>query len=270
MSYRTILLELRDEPESTARTRVAFALARGFGAEVIGIHVAPLPTVPAGFGVGSAYVNAEMIEALHDANRTVQERVRSAFAAAREPDVPARELFLEDLYGAALSHAARTADLTVLGPAQATGLAAPAEPVDEVLVQAGGPVLVLPPEECHLPAARALVAWNGSRQAARAMKDALPLLGLAEDVVVLTLGDGAEGSLEAAAAMLVRHGVKARAERRPESGPAGEQIQAVAAELGAGLVVMGAYSHSRLREAVFGGATREALGVARLPVLFSF
>ena len=69
--------------------------------------------------------------------------------------------------------------------------------------------------------------------------------------------------------MLGRHGVKARGEVRPEEGGTADRLLAVAGEVGADLLVMGAYSHSRLREAVFGGATRDVLGHARLPVLLS-
>lgn len=271
MTYRTILLELRDEPASEARVRVAAALAGRLGAELVGIHVAPLPTVPVGLGEASAYVDAEVIEAQREANRAIQERVRLDFERARDPDVPGRTLLIEDVYGTALVEAARTVDLTILGPARAEGEGAVSPPpVDEVLIHAGGPVLVLPPGPARLPPMRALVGWNGSRQAARAMKDALPLLVEAEEVIVLTLGEDVSRSLEAAAAMLGRHGARVRTELRPEQGATGAQLLDLADELGADLLVMGAYSHSRLREAVFGGATHEILGTARLPVLFGY
>jgi nucleotide-binding universal stress UspA family protein len=185
--------------------------------------------------------------------------------------VPGRTLLIEDVYGTALAEAARTADLTILGPAHAEGesLLNP-PPADEVLVQAGGPVLVLPPGPASLPPGRAVIGWNGSRQAARALKDALPLLAAAREVVVLTLGEDMSGSIEAAARMLGRHEVRAHVESRPEQGPTGRQLLAVAAELGADLLVVGAYSHSRLREAVFGGTTQEILAEAKLPVLFGY
>lgn len=275
-SYRTILLELRDDgPGNDARVRAACTLARQLDAAIlVGLHVVTLPVVAAGFGSASVHIEAEVIEAQRAANRAIQARVRESFARARDPALPVRELLAEDLAGTALSDAARTADLTLLGPAWVGGVAVPMpQPVDEVLIQAGGPVIVLPEKGSVLPAARAVVAWNGSRQAARAMKDALPLLRLAEGgVVVLALGDGTgDDSLEAAVGMLARHGVKARAERRPEQGGTGRALLAAAGELGAGLLVMGAYSHSRLRQAVLGGATREILhAAADLPVLFSY
>jgi nucleotide-binding universal stress UspA family protein len=271
MTYRTILQELRDEPANEARVRAGSALAARFGAELVGIHVAALPTVPVGLGEASAYIDAEIIGAQREANKAIQERVREAFERARDPAVPGRTLLIEDVYGTALAEAARTADLTILGPAHAEGesLLNP-PPADEVLVQAGGPVLVLPPGPASLPPGRAVIGWNGSRQAARALKDALPLLVAAREVVVLTLGEDMGGSIEAAARMLGRHEVRAHVESRPEQGPTGRQLLAVAGELGADLLVVGAYSHSRLREAVFGGTTQEILAEAKLPVLFGY
>jgi hypothetical protein len=272
MSYRTIVLELRDEPEreAEARAAAAFSLARRCGAEIVAVHVSPLPVVPPSFA--AAYVDPAAIDAQRAANARVQARVREAWARRREPDLPARELFVEDDDGGALFRIARTADLTILGPAWQEGRESPgAQPVDDVLIQAGGPVLVHPgggAPAAPLPAAKALVAWDGSRQAARAAKDALPLLASAEEVVVLALGAGVAGT-EEAVAMLGRHGVPARAERRPDERQAGGQLLDAAARLGAGLLVMGAYGHSRLRELVLGGATREVLRRADLPVLFS-
>ena len=271
MTYRTILVELRDEPASDARVRTASSLARRFGAELVGIHVATLPTMPAGLGGVSAYVDAEVIEAQRQANKAVQERVQRAFDQARDPAIPGLMLLLEDLYGTALAEAARTVDLTILGPARAEGESLVSlPPADEVLIHAGGPVIILPPGPANLPPSRVVLGWNGSRQAARALKDALPLLAVAQEAVVLTLGEDEPASLEAAAAMLGRHGVKARVERRPEQGATGRQLLSVAGELGADLLVMGAYSHSRLREAIFGGATHDVLDEARLPVLFGY
>jgi nucleotide-binding universal stress UspA family protein len=115
-----------------------------------------------------------------------------------------------------------------------------------------------------------LVAWNGSREAARAAHDALPFLTRGAGLVVLcAVGERAAAGLDDAAAMLARHGVPVRAER--VGGPdanAGEILLARAAAHGADLLVMGAYGHGRLRELVFGGANRDALRAAKLPVLF--
>jgi hypothetical protein len=226
LTYRTILLELRGDLGNEARARVAFALARRFGAELVAIHAAPLPTVPVGVADGTGYVDPTALEGWRKAIRRVQAATRDEFERLREADVPARVLLVEDVYGTAVSDAARTADLTVVGTGPAKALEpARSQSVDSVLVEAGGPVLFLPAKsKVRLPPARALVAWDGGRQAARAVKDALPMLTLAEDVLVLTLGGDEGGSLEAVTAMLGRHGVKARAEVRPEEGGTGDRL----------------------------------------------
>jgi nucleotide-binding universal stress UspA family protein len=243
-------------------------------AELVGIHVTPLPVIPVGLGDAAGYVDAEVMEAQREAGRAVQARVGRVFAATLPPGLQQRLLAVEDLYGKAVSDAAHTVDLTILGPAHTEGLApAAAQPVDDVLIHAGGPVLVLPRGPARLPPMRVVIAWNAGRQAARALKDALPLLQQATETTVLELDEeGTDGrsTLDPVLAMLIRHGVKARGERRaPGSASIGAQLLETAGELGADLLVMGAYSHSRLREAVFGGATREVLDHATLPVLFS-
>ena len=141
---------------------------------------------------------------------------------------------------------------------------------EELVAAAGVPVLVLPADTPEHLGRTVLVAWNGSREAARAAHDALPFLTRGAGLVVLcAVGEDAARHLDDAATMLARHGVPVRAERVPGSDAgAGEILLARAAAHGADLLVMGAYGHARLRELVFGGATRDTLRQARLPVLF--
>jgi nucleotide-binding universal stress UspA family protein len=120
------------------------------------------------------------------------------------------------------------------------------------------------------PFGTAIVAgWNGSREAARAVHEALPFLTAAERVVLCAVGEEAARHLEAAATALRRHRVPVHPEQVDgPDGNAGETLLARAAAHGADLLVMGAYGHGRLRELMFGGATRHVLREATLPVLF--
>ena len=123
---------------------------------------------------------------------------------------------------------------------------------------------------------RIMVAWNASREAARAVNDALPLLKGAEEVKILALtaqgGIGAHGDLPGAdiAGHLARHGVRADAEhgvvRDIEVGPA---LLSAAADFGADLLVMGSYGRARMRELILGGVSREILRTMTVPVLMS-
>ena len=119
---------------------------------------------------------------------------------------------------------------------------------------------------------RVLLAWNGSREAARAMAEAMPFLGRATSVLVLEMDSGPEpeASIEAARA-LAAHGVRAEARHTVTAGvAAGEILLSTAAETGADLLVMGAYGHTRLRELAFGGVTRTVFAHMTLPVLAAY
>jgi len=151
-------------------------------------------------------------------------------------------------------------------------------PVAEaVLFQSGRPVLVYRPGVADLPTKApdtVVLAWDGSRQAARAMADALPILQLAREVRVLTVvrekPEATAGLGKDVIRHLALHGVRAVADEvdigQRRIGPAiAEYVKAHAADL----LVMGGYSHSRLREVVFGGFTRRTLGSAAIPVLMA-
>jgi nucleotide-binding universal stress UspA family protein len=121
-----------------------------------------------------------------------------------------------------------------------------------------------------------VIAWNSAREAARAVHDAMPLLIAAEAVTVLTIDprEGPQGHGELPGAdislHLARHGVKAQVERTVSADlPVGEVLLSRLADLGADLLVMGAYGHSRMRELLLGGATRSLLQSMTVPVLMS-
>ncbi len=123
---------------------------------------------------------------------------------------------------------------------------------------------------------RVLVAWNGKREATRAIFDALPLLKQAKDVKVLAVESGRKGedvdfpAAEISAA-LARHGVKVEAARTVLEGGAaiGDELLNRVSDEGRDLLVMGCYGHSRMHEFVFGGVTRDILGNMTVPVLLS-
>jgi nucleotide-binding universal stress UspA family protein len=148
---------------------------------------------------------------------------------------------------------------------------------EQVTLASGRPILVVP-YAGSFPnlGRRVVIGWNASREAARAVNDAMPLLTAAEIVSILTIdpreGPRAHGELPGAdiSLHLARHGVEAEIERMVSADlPVGEALLSRAADLGADLLVMGAYGHSRARELVLGGATRSLLRSMTLPVLMS-
>ncbi|BAE51398.1 universal stress protein [Paramagnetospirillum magneticum] len=165
---------------------------------------------------------------------------------------------------------ARYADLTIVGQA-ASGSS---DHVTETVMSVGRPLLAVP-RHGRFPSVgrRVLVAWNQSREATRAVFDALPLLAGASSVTVMTM-DAEDGDGRVAGAdiglTLARHGIKVDI-LRSTSGDidAGNALLSRAAEQGADLLIMGAFGHSPLREKVLGGATRHILDHMTVPVLLS-
>jgi nucleotide-binding universal stress UspA family protein len=174
---------------------------------------------------------------------------------------------------------ARYADLTILGQRNRdSDEAALTRPSPEAVTLASGrPILIVPYAGQFAGIGRSvLVAWNASREATRAVADAIPLLAGAEEVTVMIVdpqpGSEQGGDLPGAdiAVHLARHGVTAQVEHTVAAGvPVGEVILSRAADLGADLLVMGAYGHSRARELLLGGATRSILASMTIPVLMS-
>jgi nucleotide-binding universal stress UspA family protein len=209
-------------------------------------------------------------------------------AAAREHAVSARAEFDEAVRRAGLAAAwreddgdsleclaihARYADLVVVSRASGVGLEdeITGHRLDHIALHAPCPALIVPAEGSR-ELRCALVAWKSCREAARALRDALPFLRGAEKTTLLTIAPTDSGHLPGAeaAAYLARHGV--RVEVRADYGDdrdAGDVIERHARDLDADLVVMGAYGRSRLRELVLGGATRHLLTQARVPILMS-
>jgi nucleotide-binding universal stress UspA family protein len=172
---------------------------------------------------------------------------------------------------------ARYADLTIVGqPNRDEPQDADAVPVTAIMTS-GRPVLVVPfAGEFSTVGEHVLLAWNASREAARALNDALPLLLNAKQVTVLAInpqrGVGGHGDVPAAdiALHLARHGLKTEAAHTVAKDIAdGEVLLSYAADIGADLIVAGAYGHSRAREMVFGGVTRTLIAEMTAPVLFS-
>lgn len=175
-----------------------------------------------------------------------------------------------------VTEVARLYDCTILPSVEDYGgLQVPV--VEEVLFGSGRPLIVLPIDR-DLPSSKdniVFVAWDGSRPATRAVHDAMPIMQQAALVEVITITEEKPLDQLPTGQDLVRHlkahDVNARyGEVRFDGKPIGEQIMHEAVRFDAGLLIMGAYGHSRLRQIVFGGATRSVLKTPLLPVLLSY
>jgi nucleotide-binding universal stress UspA family protein len=260
MTLKSILTVVSGGDGDDSRLDLAFAWASKHRAKLAALHVMPSPMVyPAGPGVE---LPVSVIEAqqrdIEAAARNAEQRTRKQ-AERAGADIEWRCEEGDDVALAGIH--ARYADLVIASPDLARDL----------VFVAGTPVLAVPTGAAAAPAKRVLVAWNGSREATRAVRDALPLLKSADSVQVSVI-DPPDGRAigDGLATLLARHGVAVLVQESLAHGTdVGAMLLEQARTGGADLIVMGAYGHSRFREWVLGGATETVLEEARLPVLLS-
>lgn len=275
MSYKTILVHIDPAKRCSVRVDVAIRLAQQHDAHMVALH-AIAPFDPPGYvmaEMGPAIVDAQRAAAANELARTEAEFNRQVSAAGLR-NVEWRSA-VDDLVDAMTLHA-RYADLVVIGQTDAAADSHVLADFPERLVLAvGRPVLILPSVGTFATIGkRILVAWNASREASRAVTDAIPLLQQADNVHVMAVNPkaGEHGTVPGAdiGLYLARHGV--RVEVKADHGAeidVGNELLSRAADLDADLIVMGGYGHSRLKEWVLGGATRTILESMTVPVLMS-
>lgn len=274
MALKDLLVLVDNDPTCVTRVDLALAVAAEHQAHLTGLHVMPWPPlqVYSEMPIPESFEKMQLLE-LEEASR----RAAAVFAkCAARTTVPTEwRVAAGDAVRVAREHA-RYSDLTLvpqgleLGSASADLSMLP----EELALTVGRPVVVVPRfGTFERIGRRALVAWNGSREATRAVHDALPLLQRAEQVTVLSIDP--EGDTERLpggdiARHLARHGVTVRAATITGTDVAvGDLLLSYAVDHDIDLIVMGAYGHTRLRELVLGGATRTLLRHMTVPVLMS-
>ena len=278
MAYKTILTVLSD-PRQMKQVDAAAALAvREDGhLDVLCLGV---DHSQAGyyFPGGTPYAFQDTIGAAMTQAESLEKAVRRHLASASDVRWSV-ESAVAQIGGVAslVGMKARFSDLTVLSRPYGEGAPGEAEAVTEAALFEGGcPVLVLPGS--GLPAAaprRVLVAWNQSVEALAAIRRALPLLQAAETIEITVVDPRRSGPERsdpggALAQMLIRHGVRAEIAVLARTAPAiSDELVRRATEIDADMIVMGAYGHSRFREAILGGATRNMLEKASIPVFMA-
>jgi nucleotide-binding universal stress UspA family protein len=288
MALKNVLVQLDNHRNYQTRLRIALSLAQQQKGRVLALYCFEMPEMP--------HMSYAMAEAYYptasDAARETYERQRdgafddanqfeSAFrAAARHAGLRARwETWPEkpkDLVGH-MTARAHYADIAIVGQAD------PQHPLfgtlanlpEKLMLGSGRPAIIVPyTDRRETIGQRILIAWNETREAARAVADAMPLLERAEKVTVLTVAlerdDRFHEPGHHLAQQLVQHGVRAEVSKLTGSdSEAGDLILSRADDLGCDLLVMGGYGHSRTRELILGGATRGILQTMTLPVLMS-
>jgi nucleotide-binding universal stress UspA family protein len=275
MAFKDLVVHIDSSQTVTKRLEAAISLAQTHDAHLIGLYVMPTTDFPAFMEVPSAF---ETIQKIREHREQQAETAQTTFEeTTKRAGISAEWRCTEGALMDHLGDSARYTDLVILGqynpdePDTHQGLA------DRLVLEVGRPCLVVPYIGARETLGqRVLVAWNARREAVRAVNDALPMLQMADRVVVLAVnpavGATGEGDIPSADIChhLARHGVKAEAETAiAKDIDVASLLLSHAADMGADMMVMGAYGHSRLREMVLGGVSREMLQSMTVPVLMS-
>ncbi|MBD0416198.1 universal stress protein [Oryzicola mucosus] len=273
--FKTIVAVVQTDKDIQRVLDVALPLAEDHEAHLVGVHSEALPVPYASAG---GFPDTEMIEVNVKIAAERAAHIKAAFLARLERTGISHEFrSFESFAGdSSLSgvDSARCADLVIAARNSSDDSDGFQADVDSLIYEAGRPVLVVPHSGPLLASyARVLIAWNNSKEAARAAFDALPFISQARETRILVVDPVEEsGTLSASqlAAALERHGATVTiATRRSGGRHVDEAIRHHIAESGADLLVMGAYSHSWLRELLFGGVTRNVLQSGETAVFLS-
>jgi nucleotide-binding universal stress UspA family protein len=278
MSYKTILVHVDQSRHAQQRMRIAADLALRHHAHLIGAAATGLSRFVAATG-GINMQDPALTQHLNFLRRQAEGALAQFEETARAAGVSSWERQLvEDEPGGGISLLARYADLVVLSQTDldealpGTGSDFP----EYVLLNAGRPVLLVPyAGEFDKVGRHALIAWDGSLGASRAIAGALPLLCQAQDVKVVVFNAEKQVNVHGEqpgadlALYLARHGLKVEVLQETTEQDSGNALLSLAADTGADLLVMGCYVHSRFREMLLGGASRTVLESMTLPVLMA-
>lgn len=278
MSYKTILVHVDQSAHTASRIRIAAEIAVKESAHLIGAAMTGISRfVDEGSQLGlSRTALAHHLDSVYQRANNALEQFEEIAANAGVQSYEKRLLDDDDHGG--LSLQARYCDLIVLGQADLDEAFSPVlSDLPEYVVLSGGrPVLIVPHSgQFGGTYDRVLIAWDGGREATRALTDAIPLLRRAKNVTVVLLnptsGVEAHGEQPGAdiALFLARHDIRIEVMQQKTAIDVGNALLSLATGLGSDLLVMGGYGHTRFREVLLGGVTRTVLQTMTVPVLMS-
>ncbi|MGF0540543.1 universal stress protein [Agrobacterium sp. ES01] len=269
MGYKTILSVL-DNPKNAAQvTEFSIALAEQFGAHVVGLHSEAIAAIP--LVAPMEIPDPSTVQALQEMAQEETQTIEKIFSERAKRNGTAYEwrsfVASAGLSSSSLIQSARTADLVVAAQGENGSPTDNRADLENFLFESGRPMLLIPYVlKQPKPIRKVMVAWNGSREATRATYDALPFLKAADSVEVYCVSPGDKGGTErfvpgaAIATTLARHGVNVTVETEEgDDMKASVAIQNRLADSGIDLLIMGAYTHQRWWEMLFGGVTRTLL-----------
>lgn len=268
-AMKSVLLHIHDDEGLEARLQAALAIVRASGGHLACVHVTPLSTYLGFESYGGAYILADLLKQLEEQQALMRAKIEAqltnedvTWSYRQETSDPAF----------ALIRNGALADLIVVGRFKSSHSAYPAVSVFGDLLKASRtPLLICSKDQQRFdPFGPAVVAWNGSFEAANALRAALPMLKQASAVHIVSVDEDKELDFPplGASEYLSRHGVHSELSSVSRGSlTVADKLVATAQEKGAGYLVMGAYGHSRAREYLFGGVTRSVLEDCPLPLI---
>ncbi len=267
---QSILLHVYDDTGLESRMQAAFDLARAFNGHITCLHSTPFEDYLRNDPLTAAYLPVEV--------STKMERLREELRARVEERLRIEGLnwdwvHRDDLPSSSLTRFSIVSDVVVVSHAGRAMMRDEPRPLAAAVATGGrAPVLAVGEGLDRLrPERPVVIAWNGSPEAAAAMRASVPLLRLARKVQVVEVEKRITPyPSDLAARYLARHGIEAEIVQRERlDGSVSKAIERAAFDIDAGMIVMGAYGHSRLREFLLGGVTRDLLGECGLPLLLA-
>ncbi|WNJ93537.1 universal stress protein [Bosea sp. 685] len=265
MTYSTVLVHLQVGAPNTVLLKASADFAELFRADVVGVSACQPAPIPYGDGYTSGTLIQECRDELEKETTDAETEFRSAFQG-RAPHLTWRSSVDFAWPADYIAEQARTADLIITAPEQGGSMFDGSRQVSiaDLVMSAGRPVLIVPPSVGTIDLGHIVVGWKDTREARRAISDALPLLKKAGHVTVVELastGDlpAVRDRLADVIGWLGRHGITAEALAETPKEDDAARLGDITRDKGAGVLVAGAYGHSRVREWAFGGVTRSLL-----------
>lgn len=263
---KSILVHIHDDAGQNARLQAALDVARYYSG-----HLTCLQAMPFAAYAGEPFTGAMIA---YEAYAETMEATRTRIEAQLQKEgVPWDWIDSRGSGSVAVMMHSQLTDLIVLSPTgKLTDPDAALPIVGEIATKVRAPVLAVRDDQKSFdPAGAALIAWNGSPEAAQAVRNTMGLLTAAKGVHIACIEEDFDTHIPAreAASYLSRYGIKAEVHARAKSGTVADTLSSIAAEMRAGYLVMGAYGRSRFAEFILGGVTRSLLADAPLPLVLS-
>ncbi|WER44713.1 universal stress protein [Cupriavidus sp. WKF15] len=275
MDYKTVLVALGTDAGCAARVRMAAELAARFGGQVVGVSATGIRMDPLFRAGEDAARHAEAARQSRLAHTAESGELLGEVVSQAACGTAYTHHVVEDEWGWVMAQEGRVADIIILGGLLPPGDSAMERTAEYVLLNAGRPVLFVPPHPVRLHGGHMVIAWDGSREAARAVADAMPLLLCASKITILAVWDEhgtPDANSEPVAGLrqyLRRHGVIAGVRTEQTAQSVGTVILEALPVLGADMLVAGGYGHGRVRELILGGTTRALMHACQIPLLLS-